>query len=334
MPGGVQNQVNGVPTPAVAGDFASANYNRQSVLSGPGGIVSGSAGVTVGAFAWLSQQSTDPDNAALVCNSFYVPNAGAGASASQAPDGFVSRPDSPAIITTYLADSTMLIQQGSPVPLHSAGDFWVKNSGTGYAQVGMKAYANFANGLVTFAATGSPNQSTSTSTTVAAGTWSATGSIVGNVLTVGAVTGSQGLPIGATVTGTNVASGTVVVAQLSGPLGGAGTYAVSIGEQAVAAGTAVSGTFGILTVGGTITGNIPVGALVAGTGIPSGSIITASSVQNANFTGAGGAGTYATNLTGSGGSGTITFNTNVETKWYARSGGGANEVVKISEVTQ
>src|SRR5580698_10557666 len=104
MPGGVQAQVNGVPAPAVAGDFASANYNQYSVLSGPGGLVAGSAGVRVGAFGWLSQQSIDPDNAATIVNSF----------GSGVPDGFVSRPDSPAIITIYLADSTMLIQQGSP----------------------------------------------------------------------------------------------------------------------------------------------------------------------------------------------------------------------------
>lgn len=332
MSNGVQSIVNGVPAPAVAGDFASANPNRYSTLSGPGGLVAGSAGVTVGHFAWLSQQSLDPDNAGQIVNSFYVPNAGAGSSASQAPDGFVSRPDSPAVITTYLADSTMLINQGFPVPLHSSGDFWCKNDGSGQALVGQKAYASLVTGAVTFAATGSPSQATSTSTTVAAGTWSATGSINGNVMTVGTVTGTYGVAIGSLVTGG--ATGSIVVAQLTGTNGGAGTYALSIGEQTVAAGTSLSGTFGVLTVGGTITGTILIGGLVAGTGIPAGSILSAGAAQNTNFTGAGGAGTYATTLTGTGGSGTITFNTNVETKWYARSSGNAGELVKISETTQ
>ena len=65
-----------------------------------------------------------------------------------------------------------------------------------------------------------------------------------------------------------------------------------------------------------------------------GSIITVSAAQNTNFTGAGGAGTYGTNLTGTGGSGTITFNVNVETKFYARSSGNAGELVKITNESQ
>lgn len=332
MPAGVQSIVNGVPAPAVAGDFASANPNRYSTLSGPGGLVAGSAGVAVGQFAWLSQQSIDPDNAAQIVNSFYVPGAGAGASAVSAPDGFVSRPDSPAVITTYLADSTMLISEGFSVPLHSGGDFWCKNSGSTQALVGQKAYANLSNGAVLFAATGTPAQASSTSCTVAAGTWSATGSINGNVMTVGVVTGTYGVAIGSLVSGG--ATGSVVVAQLSGLPGAAGTYALSIGEQTVASGTSLSGTFGVLTVGGTITGTLVLGGLVAGSGIPSGSILTANAALNSNFTGAGGAGTYATSLTGTGGSGTITFNTSVETKWQARSSGNAGELVKITEVSQ
>ena len=321
MPRGVQNLVNGVPAPAVAGDPASANWNRYSVLSGPGGLVAGAAGVTVGQFAWLSQLSLDPDNAAQIVNSFGANGA--------IPDGFVSRPDAPAIITVYLADSTMLIQQGGPVPLKSGGDWWCINNGTTQALVGNKAYADFATGKVSFAATGTPSQATSTSTTVAAGTWSATGSITGNIMTVGAITGSQGAPIGATVTGTNVASGTIIIAKIS-----ATQYALNIGEQTVASGTSLSGTFGVLTVGGTITGTIEVGGLVAGTGIPSGSILSDSAATNSNLTGAGGAGTYVTTLTGTGGTGTITFNTNVETKWIARSSGNTGELVKISEVIQ
>ena len=337
MASGIQTVVNQIPAPAVAGDFASANYNRFSVLSGPGGLVSGAAGVIVGHFAWLSQQSLDPDNAAQIVNSFYVPNAGAGASAAGAPDGFVSRPDSPAIITTYLADSTMVIQQGSQVPLKSGGDFWCKNDGSGAAVVGNKAYASLTTGAVSFAATGTPSTATSTSSTIAAGTWSATGSIAGNVMTVGTVTGTYGVAIGATVTGTNVVSGTVVVAQLTGSNGGAGTYAVSIGEQAVAAATSLSGTFGVLTIGGTVAGAFVVGGIVStGSGVTAGTTITCSTAQNTNFTGAGGAGTYAVNLTQAvgGGGETMDFTTNVETKWAARSSGAAGEVVKISEVTQ
>lgn len=325
MPRGIQNQVNGVPAPGVAGDFASANWNRYSVLSGPGGLVAGVSGVYVGQFGWLSQQSIDPDNAAQIVNSF-----GTGA-----PDGFVSRPDSPAIIVIYLADSTMLIVEGQPVPLHSGGDFLVTNNGATQALVGQKAYASLVNGQVSFAATGSPNAATSTASAIAPGTWSATGSISGNVMTVGAVTGTYGVAIGATVTGTNVVAGTTVVSQLSGSNGGAGTYALSIPEQTVASGTALSGTFGVLTVGGTLTGTFQVGGVLStGAGVTAGTTITAGSAQNTNFTGAGGAGTYAVNLTQTVASEVMDFTTNVETKWIARSSGSVGELVKMSEIVQ
>lgn len=331
-----QQQVLGVPGIGVAGDFADMNP-RFTVLAGPGGLVAGAAGVYVGRFGWLSQQGIDPDNAAQIVNNFYVPAAGAGASQAQAPDGFVPRMGQEALITLYLADASMQIPQGMPLWMASEGGFLVLNSGSSLAQVGMKAYASLSTGLASFAATGSPSSATGTSSTIAAGTWSAIGSITGNVMTVGAVTGTYGVPIGATVTGSGVPSGTVVVAQLTGTLGGAGTYAVSIPEQAVAAGTSLSGTFGVLTVGGTVTGAFVNGGVVsAGSGVTAGTVITAGVAQNANFTGAGGAGTYAVNLTQSAGGGgeSMSFTTNVETKWYARSAGGAGELVKMSTITQ
>ena len=48
-------QVNVVQAPAIAGDFASSNP-RFVVPAGPGDMVAGSAGVTVGLFAWATSQ--------------------------------------------------------------------------------------------------------------------------------------------------------------------------------------------------------------------------------------------------------------------------------------
>lgn len=324
MPRGIQNAVTGLPAVGRSGDWASANWNRYSVLSGPGGLVAGPAGVTIGAFGWLSLQSLDPDNAAQIVNSF-----GTGV-----PDGFVSTPDSPAIITTFLADGTMLLLPGQPVPLHSSGDFWVTNSGSAYALAGYKAYANLSTGAASFAATGSPGTASGSASTIAAGTWSATGSISGNVMTVGAVTGTYGVAIGSLVTGAGVAPGTTVVYPLTATNGGAGTYIVSISEQAVPSGTSLSGTFGVLTVGGTVSGTVGVGAAVSGGSVSAGTVITAGAAQNTNFTGAGGAGTYAVNNTQTQGSAALTFSVTVETKWYCRSQGATGEVVKISETPQ
>jgi len=314
-PAGVQNIVNGVPAPGVAGDFASANTNRFSVLSGPGGLVAGAAGVTIGRFAWLSQQSLDPDNAAQIVNSF----------GNGVPDGFVARPSNSAVITIYLADSSMLINGGFPVTLNSGGDFWVKNDGAGQALVGQKAYANFTSGQVTFAATGAATTTSLTTSSIAANTTvaaiSMTGSISGNVLTVTAVSTGT-LYAGTILTGpAGVATGTQVTQQLSGTAGGIGTYALSIGEQTVASGTVV-GTYGILTVGG---GGPPIpGSVLSGAGVTTGTTVWQQLTSS----------TWVVSPTQTATSTTITATTNVETKWVARSSGAAGEIVKMSEVSQ
>lgn len=320
MPRGVQAQVNGVPAPAVAGDFASANWNRYSTISGPGGLVSGPSGVYVGQFAWMSSQSIDPDNTPQIVNSF----------GNGTPDGFVSRPDSPAIITVYLADATMLIQPGSPVPLHSNGDFWVVNNGTTAALWKQhKAYANLSNGQVSFGVTGSPPGSLSltTSSIAPATAVAGTASILGNVLTVTAVTAGTIQP-GTILTGpTGVAAGTQVVAQLTstatgGALGTTGTYALSIGEQTVASSATLAGTYGILTVGGG-------GPAVPG-GVLSGGTVSAGTVVWGQLS----ATTWVVSPSQTVASATLAETVTVETPWYAASGGLVGELVKITTTPQ
>ena len=321
MSGGIQTQVNGVQAPGVAGGFASSNP-RFRTLSGPGGLVAGAAGVTIGFFAWLSVQSIDPDNAAQIVNSF----------GSGIPDGFVGLADSPAVITTYLADASMVINAGFPVPLYSSGEFWAVNNGAGQALVGQKAYASYVSGAVTFAAAGSPTTASATASPIAAGTAATfTGSITGNVLTtIGAVTNT--IYPGAVVTGTGVASGTAIVKQLSGTTGGAGTYAVNIPEQAVVSASLTATPYVLDTTGGTVTGTVVQGSTIQSTsGTVTGTVVGAAvTVLNGIAAGkhvvATGGGTSL--------SGTVVLASNVETKWYARSSGGAGELIKISEIVQ
>lgn len=313
MANGFQTQVYANYSPAVLGDFCDKNP-RYTVDAGPGGLVAGSYGCIVGNFAWITSQEVDWDNAAAIVNSF-----GSGPVA-----GFVHR-EQQALITQYLADASLVVPTGFPVTLFSGGGFWVKNTGSGQAIPGMKAYANFANGAATFAATGSPTAGgTSTASTVAATTFSVTGSLAGNVLAVTAV-GSGTVVPGATISGTNVASGTMVVNQLTGTPGGIGTYSVSIPEQ-TAASTTISGTYGLLTIGGTVVGTYAVGDTISGTSVVAGTAITALG------TGTGGAGTYIVN------NNTVVSSTaidvaasNVETKWIAMSPGLTGELVKISD---
>ena len=298
-----QTTVKTDPAPAVAGDFAS-NNPYWNVLAGPGQLIAGAAGLTVGRFAWY-------DDATYTTTA----NTGIGA-----PDGFVHR-DLMGMITTYLAETSMLIPSGWPVSLFSAGDFWVVNSGSNAAVPGMKAYALYASGLVQFAATGTPPQLGSTTGAIAASTFSTTGSIADTIMTITAV-GSGTVVAGATISGTNVVTGTKVVSQISGTTGGIGTYRVTI-PQTVAS-TTISGTYGTLTVTVVGSGSLAVGSVLAGTNVTAGSIITQLG------TGTGGTGTYIVDPTQTAASATVTGTAGIETKWYAMSAGLPGELVKMS----
>jgi hypothetical protein len=146
--------------------------------------------------------------------------------------------------------------------------------------------------------------------------------VAGNVMNVTAVTSGTIYP-GATVSGTGITSGSQVVSQLTGTPGGIGTYALSLTEMS-AASTTISGTYGTLTVGGTVTGAFVNGGLLSGTGVAAGTSITAF------ISGAGGAGTYAVNNNTVVSSTAISATTNVQTKWIAQSAGAAGELIKIS----
>jgi hypothetical protein len=129
---GFQKQVNITPAPAVAGDFASANPNA-SVVAGPGALVAGTGGATIGHFAWSDANGL-------------VTNAGSGV-----PTGFIHR-DLQGIMFNLLDQSTMLIPDGYGVTLMSAGDFWVQTATT--ATVGQKVFASNTDGSVKTGAAG------------------------------------------------------------------------------------------------------------------------------------------------------------------------------------
>jgi hypothetical protein len=201
---GFPRQVNVQNAIAVEGDRASANSNLFSIVGGVGAFVAGPAGVTVGAFAWA-----DPTYGFL--NSF-----GAGP-----VTGFIAREGLRADILTPgpgYPDASMTILGGSYISAFNSGDFYVRNNGPTTSVPGQKAYAYNTNGLVSFAASGSPPTSGScTSGTlqkiVSASTGgalpttnTATGSITGTTLTVSAVGSGSVLAggVGQTVTGTGI----------------------------------------------------------------------------------------------------------------------------------
>jgi len=117
------------------------------------------------------------------------------------------------------------------------------------------------------------------------GTASLNGYIDGNILTATTVTGT--LRVGGSVGGSGVAVGTRITGQLSGVDGAAGTYAVSISQTVPA--TAMTLTFGILTVASVASGFVDTGQTVTGTG---GGGVTAGTIITAGLSGTGGTGTY------------------------------------------
>jgi hypothetical protein len=307
-----QTQVGVQPAVAVAGDFASSNP-RNSVLAGAGGLVAGPNGVTVGRFAWAVAPLDDVGAPTSVSNTGTGP-----------VTGFVHR-EQQALITTYLAESSMLVPQGFPITLFSTGDFWVKNEGTTTALIGQKAYAAFSNGAANFAATGSPIGGALGTGTIASTTATFNASITGNVMTVTNVaTGT--LVIGGLITGgTGVITNTAIVSQLTGSIGGTGTYLLNFGEQTVAS-ALLTETWGLLNVTAITTAGFGVGDVVTGSGVAANTQIVALG------TGAGSTGTYIVTPAQNMSSSPIGSNLNVETKWIAMSEGLAGELVKISAV--
>lgn len=314
MAQGFQTTVGVQPAPAVLGDFASTNP-RQSVLAGPGGLVAGALGLTVGRFAWLAAAPVDANSAPQVANNF-----GFGL-----PDGIIHR-EQQGLITTYLAIASMVIPAGFPVTLMKVADIWVKNDGATQALFKQKAFASLTTGQVSFAAAGATvGQAASVTASVAASTFSVTGSIADNRLTVTAV-GSGTVVNGATISGTSVATGTKIVSQISGTTGGIGVYYVSIAEQTVAS-TTVSGTYGTMTVSAVGSGAIYVGGVLSGSGVTTGTQVTQFG------TGTGGTGTYIVDQNTVVGSTTITESSNIETAFIAMSSGLVGELIKISRAS-
>ena len=129
---GFQTSINQQQAPGIEGDFCSANP-RASVVTGEGALIAGAAGVTVGRFAWA-------DSSGVVLNT------GVGA-----PTGFVHR-EMQAVITVWLAESSMVIPGGRAMTLMRAGDFWGRFAAG--ATAGQKVFASTTDGSLLSAAAG------------------------------------------------------------------------------------------------------------------------------------------------------------------------------------
>lgn len=275
---GFPTQVNVVGAPAVLGDFCDGNP-RSTVDAGSGAFVAGPNGLTVGTFGWADSTNR------------LINNTGPGA-----PTGFVRR-NQTALITQFLGDDSLLIPGGYAVEVFNEGGFWVLNSGTNTTAIGMPAYANNATGQASFAATGTPPTGGTVTASLAANLVTAAtlaansitaGSIAGTVLTVTTIAAGTVLGAGVVLSGGSASTGyvdanTTIVSQLTGTLGSTGTYVVNISQNVTS--TAISCSGGGMTVTTMGTGAVAVGQTVSGTGIASGTIVTAAGTGTGQNTG-------------------------------------------------
>lgn len=298
---GFQTSVNAQPAPAVQGDFASQNP-RASVLAAAGQLVAPASGLIVGNFAFVN-----PADGTV--HQSYV---------SGYQIGFLGR-ESQALITQFLADSTLVVPQGFMVTLYDEGEFYAR-FGNG-ATAGQTVYADET--------TGAAQSGTGTTSVTGSVGFTGTASFATNVMTVVTQTAGSLIEVGDVVTSAGVTSGTTVTAILTGTPGAVGsTYSLSTapGTIATQAATTASKTLNVTAVG---AGSLSVGDVISGSGVTAGTTI-------ASFgTGTGGVGTYNLGIPGGLGfntaSETITVPAgNVATNYVVRSNANPGELAIIS----
>jgi hypothetical protein len=328
MPG-FQQFVNLYPAVGVWGGRASNNPTA-TVDAGQGNFAAGTSGVTVGKFAW---QSLTALTGRAVVNSFSP-------TAPTLPDGFVGN-EQQALITTWLAQSGLVIPAGYPVTMYNRGDWWAK-AVYGPVTIGQKVYANLFSGDVIggvtgLGAAGQPTQAVGSASSVTATTTAGSYSI--NVTAVG----SGVLAVGQQITGPGLMGGIFYIDSLGSGTGNTGTYNLS--APAVTAST--GGTFTTVAnvgIGGCVCSSVSstssttmtINTVTSGTIVPGQLIQAITSIPAGTYVASIGTfnGTSGTIIMSAASTGTITgqacnFSAWIETPWYFNSAGNTGDLVKI-----
>lgn len=272
---GFQKVVNGQPAPATAGDFASANP-RATVLAGPNGLVAGPDGVYVGRFAWVAADGITTDSHGEIgrapdgfvhreqqglitaylgestmlvpvgfpvtlhqAGDFWALNTGPGALASG--DSIYANYATGAIAQAAGANATGTGSMGATFTATGTGTSLVVTAVTGVITPGETISGTGVPVGTTIVAQvsgttgGAGTYTTSVATTAAA----ATVTSFGTYLTVTAVSAGT-FDIGEPVTGTGIPALATINSQVSGSIGGVGTYLLTIAASAYAASTALT----------------------------------------------------------------------------------------------
>lgn len=135
---GFPREVNLNPPIGVEGAFASVS-NTHNVLASTAEFVAGTAGVTIGRFAWADYETHQVANAKP-------------SDLTNCAIGFVGRGSNAAVIYNWLAESSMVIPKGYGVTLFDRGDFFAKT--TTAATVGQSVFASDTTGEIATGAAG------------------------------------------------------------------------------------------------------------------------------------------------------------------------------------
>lgn len=246
-----QQVINDYQAPGVEGDFASTNP-FSSVLAGPGALVAPKGGLRVGYFFWVGPNGQTSQSFVA---GYQV--------------AFLGRNEQ-ALITEFLGEYTMLVPEGFMITGYNVGDFWARFAAG--ATPGQNVYADPTDGAPL---SGASAPALATVTGSFGGTGTGTLVNASTTLTMATVTGGV-VSVNDVVTGTSIPVGTTIVAQLTGPAGGAGTYQMSAAATAtVGSAEAITTASNLMLVTAVASGALTVGDLLSGTNVAAGTTVRA-----------------------------------------------------------
>lgn len=226
-----QTSVASQQSPGIEGGFYGTNPHYTLTNPDEGMWVAGSAGVTIGQFAWA--------------------NTANGRVTSEHPGvvtvrhGFVHR-DQSSVIAGLLVGTSNLVVAGQGIDLVEDAPVWARFAAG--AVIGQKVYASFATGAVSSAATGSASTVTRSVTTVNASTAI---SFTGGAISPGQPVSGTGIPAGAYIVSVNATAGTAVLSAAATASGTVtGTFTTNFETAFVVRSTAAAGELAKISVRG------------------------------------------------------------------------------------
>jgi hypothetical protein len=226
-----QTSVSAQQSPGIEGAFTGINPHYTLTNPDEGMWVAGSAGVTIGQFAWANTANGQ------------VSSVHPGVTTVRS--GFVHR-DQPAVVAGLLVGTSNTVVAGQAIDLLEDGPVWARFAAG--ATIGQKVYANYADGACVAAATGSAATVTRSVTTTNTSTAI---SYTGGAIYPGQPVSGTGIAAGAYIVSVNAAAGTAVLSAAATASGTVtGTFTTNFETAFVVRSTAGNGELAKISVRG------------------------------------------------------------------------------------